>query len=234
MTLSIESDGTIIPDTVKVVSIVTTHAMNQIPHSIITILDGDMPNGCFPVSDQGNFTPGTKVVIRAGYDATTETIFNGVVIKHTIKIDGENNARLIIDCRNKALAMTVARKNVHYINQTDQQIIATLVDNTPGLSATVGSTGIEHKELVQYYTTDWDYMMARGDANGFVVTVDAGIVSVKPPLATGSPVLTLRYGIDLIEFEATLDAQSQLDSVTATSWDSAQMATIQTRHGRRR
>ena len=47
-----------------------------------------------------------------------------------------------------------------------------------------------YKELVQYYSTDWDYMMARAEVNGFLVTVDAAKVSVKAPVTSGSPVLT--------------------------------------------
>jgi uncharacterized protein involved in type VI secretion and phage assembly len=70
-------------------------------------------------------------------------------------------------------------------------------------------------------------MMARAEANGLLVTVDNGVVSVKPPQADGAPVLKLTYGIDLIGFEAELDARWQLASVTGTSWDLATQAIVQ-------
>lgn len=227
VTFSIESDGKPIPDTVQVVSIVTTHALNRIPVAMLTIIDGDLSDASFPVSDDGHFNPGRGIVIRAGYDQTNAEIFNGVVVKHAIKIDCDNYSRLIIECRDKALAMTVGRKNAHYINQTDGQIISALISKTAGLSATVDSTDISYKELLQYDVTDWDYMMARAEVNSLLVAVDAGKVSVRAPDVSAAPVLALTYGVDLIEFEADLDARSQLASVTASSWDPATLAIVQ-------
>ncbi|MBC3875295.1 type VI secretion system tip protein VgrG [Undibacterium flavidum] len=227
LTFSITCDGTPLSDIAKVVSIETVHAINRVPSAIITIIDGDITDDSFPVSDQGILKPGTVVVIGAGYDLKTQTIFTGVVIKHSVKITGDNYARLIIECRDPVLAMTIGRKNANYVNQTDSQIISTLIGNYAGLTASVDATNITYKELVQYYVTDWDYMMARAEANGLLLTVDAGAVSVKAPVTSGAPVLTLTYGIDLIEFQAELDARWQLSSVTATSWDLSQLAIVQ-------
>ncbi|MBY0573626.1 MAG: type VI secretion system tip protein VgrG [Undibacterium sp.] len=227
LSLTITCDGSAIPDIVQVVSIETNHSSNRIPSATITLLDGDMPNGLFPVADEGNFKPGVEVVISAGYDGTTKVIFTGVVIKHSVKITGENYARLIIECRDKALAMTIGRKNANYVNKTDNQIISALINNHSGLTPSVDSTSVTYKELVQYYSSDWDYMMTRAEANGFIVIVDAGTINVKAPLGSGSPVLTLTYGKDLMEFSAELDARWQLKSVTGTSWDLSKLAIVE-------
>ncbi|GGC76725.1 type VI secretion system tip protein VgrG [Undibacterium terreum] len=226
LSFTITCDGKPVPDIVQVVSVETNHGANRIPSATITVIDGDMPNAAFPVSDAGNFKPGTVVVINAGYDETVAPIFTGVVVKHSVKITGDNYARLIIECRDKALAMTVGRKNANYVEKTDSQIISALIAKHAGLSSSVDATSITYKELVQYYVTDWDYMMARAEANGFLVTVDAGEISVKAPVASGAPVLTLTYGMDLIEFHADLDARWQLSSVTGTSWDLAKLAVV--------
>lgn len=226
LTLSITCDGKPVPDAAQVVSVETNHSTNRIPTAIITVLDGDMPNGLFPLADGGNFKPGTKIVISAGYDLTTQVIFTGVVIKHSVKITGDNYARLVIECRDQALAMTVGRKNANFVEQTDSDIMTALIGNYPGLTADVAATTVTYKELVQYYVTDWDYMMARAEVNGFLVIVDAGTVSIKAPLTSAAPVLTLTYGIDLMEFHAELDARWQLSNVTSTSWDMATQAIV--------
>lgn len=227
LSLTITCDGATIPDIIQIVSVETNHSTNRIPSATITLLDGDMPNAIFPIADAGNFKPGTEVVISAGYDNTTSVIFTGIVISHAVKISGDNYARLIIECRDKALAMTVARKNANFVNKTDNQIISSLISAYPGLTPTVDATSVTYKELVQYYATDWDYMMTRAEVNGFLVIVDAGKVTVKAPVGSGSPVLRLTYGMDLIEFQAELDSRSQLNSVTSTSWDLSQLAIVQ-------
>jgi Rhs element Vgr protein len=222
----ITCDGAPKADTVQVISIETRHGANRIPSAMITIIDGDMPNGAFPVSDDGAFKPGAVIVISAGYDSTVKPIFTGVVIKHGLKVEGDNDARLVIECRDKALGMTVGRRNANYVDKKDSEIISALI-GSHGLSATVDATTVTYKELVQYYVSDWDYMMARAEANGLLVTVDAGAVSVKAPDASTAAVLTLTYGQDLISFEAEMDARWQLTQVTGTSWDLATQAIVQ-------
>ncbi|MDP9047910.1 MAG: phage baseplate assembly protein V, partial [Bacteroidota bacterium] len=74
-------------------------------------------------------------------------------------------------------------------------------------------------EQVQYYTSDWDYILSLAETNGLIVTVINGTVSVIAPDATTTSVLTVTYGTDLLEFYADLNALTQLASVTATTWD---------------
>lgn len=227
LNLIITADGSAIPDTAQVVSVEVNHSTNRIPWATITILDGDMPNAKFPVSDGSTFKPGAAIVIKAGYDSTATQIFSGIVVKHAIKIAGDNHARLVLECRDKALAMTVGRKNANYVDKTDSDIIKALIGNSSGLTASVDATTVTWKELVQHYCTDWDFMLARAEFNGLLVTVDGGTVSVKAPVSSGSPVLTLTYGNDLQEFQAEIDARWQLASVQCSSWDLSTLAIVQ-------
>src|SRR3954468_11855829 len=197
LTFTITSDGEAISDAFQVVSVEVNHSVNRIPSATITMLDGDMPTGKFPISDTELFKPGALITISAGYESIDKLIFTGVVIKHSIKISGDNYARLVIECRDKALAMTVGRKNANYVEKKDSDIISSLIVKA-GLTADVTATAATYKELVQYYATDWDYMMARAEANGMLVTVEAGKVTVKAPEVTPA-VLSLTYGTDIKE-----------------------------------
>ena len=116
------------------------------------------------------------------------------------------------------MKMTVGRNNAYYTEKTDSDIITKLIDNH-GLSADVTSTSNQLKEVVQYYATDWDFMIVRAEVNGLIVTASDGQVSVKNPDDETDAVLTLTYGNDIIEFDAVIDAQSQLSSVKSSAWD---------------
>lgn len=227
LSVAVLSDGNPIPDTFQLLSIEVEFSVNRIPVARLQFVDGDMPNAKFPVSDENTFKPGSEITIQAGYDQTTTTIFSGVVIKHGIKITGENDARLVLECKDKALTMTVARKNANYVDKKDSDIISTLIGNAAGCSADVTATTTTYKELVQYYCTDWDFMLARAEVNGLLVTVDAAKVTVKAPDTSATPVLTLTYGIDMQEFQAELDARTQLSSVKTTAWDLSKQAIVQ-------
>ncbi len=224
--LSVFCDGTALPDSVQVVSAVVRKAVNKIPVAEIIILDGDMAQKEFPVSD-AYFKPGTAVKINAGYESSESTIFEGIVVRHGIKITGDNYSRLIVECRDKAVAMTVGRKNANFVDSKDSDIISKLIGNSSGLTADVGPTATQYKELVQYYCTDWDFMLSRAEANGLLVVVDAAKVSVQSPATDGTATLKVTYGLDLMEFHADIDARTQLATVQGVSWDLAQQAIVQ-------
>ena len=224
VSLTISSNGKAIADTIQIVSVEITYCVNKIPGAKITLLDGDMPNSDFPVSNADDFKPGAVITISAGYANQTTVVFKGVVIKHGIKMDGDNFSRLIVQCRDSAVAMTVGRKNANFVDSKDSDIISKLIGAYSGLTADVTATATSYKELVQYYCTDWDFMLTRAEANGFLVTVDAGKVSVKAPQVDGQAILTLTYGIDLMAFGADVDAASQFSVVKGTTWNLADQA----------
>lgn len=221
------SNGSALPGTTQVVSVSVKKTINRIPVAEIVILDGDMPDKDFPVSNADYFKPGGTIKINAGYEQEEETIFEGIVVKHGIKITGNNYSRLIVECRDKAVAMTVGRKNANYVDSKDSDIITKLVGNYGGLSSDVASTTTQHKELVQYYCTDWDFMLSRAEVNGLLVIVDDAKVTVKPPATDGTPKLKVTYGDDLMEFHASIDARSQLSKVQGVSWDMKTQAVVQ-------
>ncbi|GGI52865.1 type VI secretion system tip protein VgrG [Oxalicibacterium solurbis] len=226
--LTITSNGSPLATTIGIESVSINKSVNKVSMARIVIRDGDMPNAEFPQSDAADFVPGAAIVVSAGYGSTETSIFEGVIIRHSIKITGANHSRLIVECRDKAVGMTIGRKNANYVDQLDSDIISKLIGNCSGLSADVTATSVQHKELVQYYCTDWDYMVARAEVNGMLVTVDAAKVTVQPPAVSGSAVLTVTYGMDLMEFHADIDARTQLTSVQGTTWDLSTQAVAQT------
>lgn len=225
--LSLFSEGTALPGTVQVVSVSVRKTVNKIPVAEIVVLDGDMPNKDFPVSNAAHFKPGSAIKINAGYGSDEETIFEGIVVKHGIKITGDNYSRLVVECRDKSVAMTVGRKNANYVDSKDSDIITKLIGNCSGLTADVGSTTTQYKELVQYYCTDWDFMLSRAEVNGLLVIVDAAKVSVKAPATDGTPQLKVTYGSDLLEFHANIDARNQFSKVEGVSWDVKNQAIVE-------
>ncbi len=224
--IRITSNGTPLSDTVQVISVTVHTLINKIPFAEIVLVDGDMPSQEFPVSDGETFTPGAAIVIEAGYDDTSEAIFSGVVIRHGLRIAGSNQAQLVIECRDKAVAMTIGRKNVNYVDQKDSDVFTTILGSYKGISSEVSSTECQHPELVQHYCTDWDFLVARAEVNGMLVLAGQNKVTVQAPKTDGEAQLTVQYGLDLIEFRADVDSRTQLSSVKAVSWDPKSQAIV--------
>ena len=114
--MTLYCEGEAIPGVLEVISVTVRKAVNRIPVAEIVVRDGDMPDQSFQVSDAAYFKPGAAIKINAGYDASEATIFEGIVIRHGIKISSDNYSRLVVECRDKAVAMTVGRKNANYVD----------------------------------------------------------------------------------------------------------------------
>ena len=218
VTFDIKVEGSTIPDEIEIERIVVEKSVNRISKATIVVLDGNAASEGFAVSSSKTFVPGNKVRIEAGYDSENEIIFEGIVTKQSINIHGSIGPTLEIECRDEAIRMIVGRKSLTYAKKKDSEIITSIINTYSGVSAEVTATKTKWPEQVQYYTTDWDFILARAEVNGMIVTTLNGKVAVFPPDKDKKSVLEIEYGNNLIEFKADLDAITQLSSVKGDAW----------------
>ncbi|SQC92654.1 Phage protein D [Cedecea neteri] len=219
-TYTLKVNGSPMDSSIGVISINIDYRINHIATAEIILSDGDMAAQRFDISDADTFKPGAIISISAGYASDESPIFEGIVISHGIEITPDNSTFLHIVCKDKAVGMTVAKHSQCFLAKSDSAIISSLIANYAGVTGSVGSIADTHSELVQFNSTDWDFMLTRAEANGFVIVNQSNKVTVDKPSVSGSAALVVTYGADLMAFSAKVDARNQLTSVTATAWDS--------------
>lgn len=221
---TVKVDGKVTPDTVGIVSIEVWDAVNRVPRARLTIYDGNVAERDFEISNQSLFLPGAEVEIALGYpDKAATRVFSGVVVAQSIEIDGMQASRLLVDLSDEALCMTLDRKNGVFEKVKDSDLIGKLIMNN-GLKKSVAATTVVNEEIVQYYVSDWDLMLILAEQNGFVVTIDAGTVTVKAPDTSAAAVLSVVYGESILDFHAEMNAATQYDTsaIKSYAWDAAQ------------
>jgi len=210
-------DGERMPDTYGLTELQVHKQVNRISSARLTLLDGDAASGTFGISDSASFLPGAQIEVRAGYHGTEASVFKGIVVRHAIKVRRSGGSLLTVTCFDQALKLTYGRKSA-YLGKTDSDIFSTLIGDA-GLTAKVTATTEQHDAVVRYYGTDWDFLVARAELNGHIVTVDGGTVTVGPPSTDSEPVLTARYGESVVDFDAEIDAGGQPSAVQCSAWD---------------
>ena len=220
ISISILLEGTEVPQSYEFISIVTHKEVNRVPMARLVLKDGDPAKEDFEISNEDKFVPGKKVEVKAGYDGDNKTLFKGIIVKHGIRIRENGISTLQLECRDESIKMAIGRQNKYYAEQKDSEVMEKLI-KAYGLKATVDATSLKHKELVQYYCTDWDFLLSRAETNGQLVHVSDGEIIVKAPKMSGSAPLNLIYGDTIYDFEAEMDARYQFQSVKSSSWDYA-------------
>ncbi|SHN27452.1 type VI secretion system tip protein VgrG [Mucilaginibacter sp. OK098] len=213
-------NGTALGTNVALLTILVNKTFNKVAYAKLVFVDGSASDADFPLSDDDTYKPGSQVEVQLGYQGLVNTVFKGIIVKHAIKATQKGSSMLIVEAKDTSIKLTANRKSAYYIDQKDSDVISTLAGNA-GLDTDLDTTSVSHPQLVQFDSTDWDFIVTRAEANGMLVLTDDGKLVIKKPTA-GTSVLTATYGQTIFEFEAEMDARRQLSGVSGISWDYTQ------------
>ena len=222
VTFVVKVNGTEIPQQFKAETIIINKEVNRIPSAKVVFVDGSASEEQFAATNGALFIPGNEVEILAGYASDNYTVFKGIIIKQSVKIRS-SNALLTIECKDKAIKTTVGTKNKYYTDEKDSDTIEALL-RPYALDMDIEATAVTHKELVQFESTDWDFIVNRADVNGKLVMADDGKITIKQPDLTAATVISLTYGATILELDAEMDARLQVKKVKSRSWSSDDQA----------
>ncbi len=218
VTFTIKVNGEAVSTHYQVASINISKEVNRIPSAKLMIYDGDPAAQDFTISNEDTFKPGAEIEIMAGYHSDETSLFKGLVLRHSLKIRNDRSPLLILDCRDKTVRMTIARKNKYFYESTDSEAAGEIID-IYGLEHDIEDTSVQYESLVQYDSTDWDFIVSRMEANGKLCFVNDGKLTAKKPDLSGTAVLDAVFGATILEFDADLDARNQYQNIKALTWD---------------
>ena len=203
----------------QVKRILVEKEINRITTATLTLVDGEAAKQDFNLSNKDLLIPGKLIEVSAGYHSDEEQIFKGIIIKHSIKIRN-NRSLLIVECKDEAVKMTIGRKSKYYYDLADSEIFESIIDSYR-LEKDIEKTNYTHKELVQYQTSDWDFIVSRAQANGKLCFLEDGKISIKKPDVAQDAVETVAFGATILDFDAEIDARNQYHKVSSYAWTPA-------------
>ena len=219
-TFTILSNGEPLSEEIGVSLITVNKSFNKIPSAHLVLFDGDVATEDFELSGTDVFKPGNTIEIKAGYQDVEDTIFKGIIVKHSIEAKNDTPSKLILDLRDVCVKMTVGRKNKYFEpDSLDSDIIEEIAGEYQGIDLDIEATTVTHQEMVQYFSTDWDFILSRAEANGMLAFVDDGKLTIKKPTMDEDAILNLFYGHNIMEFEAGMDARDQYAATKSRSWN---------------
>jgi Rhs element Vgr protein len=194
-------------------------SVNRVPFAKIIFRDGEASEKTFAVSDKDDLIPGKKITIKIGRDGNNTQAFQGIIVKHAVKVKENGTSELHIECFDACVKMTLGRFSKYFQNVKDSDVFNTLISKYQDLKSDLNDTKLNHEQLVQHHVSDWDFMLLRAEACGMLVNVTDGTVRIASPDTSTSSVLQVSYGSSALEFEAEMDARNQWKNVLAHSWD---------------
>jgi Rhs element Vgr protein len=228
-TYSVKVNGAAISNTIFIISVSVSKQVNDYAKATITVLDGSPESATFEVSSSDIFVPGNTIEIMAGYDGNESLLFSGMVTGQSLVIDQEVGSLLLVECCDLCVKMTVAGNAKTFYNTSDSAIIQSIVQNYSGISASITATDLTVQQQMQASVTDWDFILSLAGSNGMIVSAVNNRLTVAPPDAQTTDVLTVTFGDNLLDFNANLDSVQQLAAVEVSSWDVTQQVVQSTK-----
>lgn len=232
LTLTISSNGSTISPFIQVLAVQIHCALNKVPSARLSFIDGDVPNRNFPISDSSTFAPGAEVEIKARWEGNSDasgrdvSLFKGLVVRHAL--EARNRGCLLhVELKDKAIKLTRGRKSAVRQDMTDAEAFKHLLGDAGLTVGTLDATAHTHKSLVQYQSTDWDFMLTRAQALGLQVAVRDGTVSVRAPTLSAAPKLKVEFGLgEVYDWDFELDALEQTPGLDTSGWDPGTQALL--------
>lgn len=224
-TATIRSNGKVMSGTVELLSIEVRRELDRIPEARLVVVDGSVATGKFEESNSDFFALGNliDILLRRG-DEPDKQIFSGLVVRHSVELH-KGNSELRVELKDRALALTRARRSAVYVKKSDHEIIDERIKAANLKVGKIDKTTVKHAELIQHHATDWDFLLSRADVNGLVILVDDGAVSARKMTHTDKSTATFTYGsTEVDEFELSLDGAEQWRAVASSAWNAGECA----------
>jgi Rhs element Vgr protein len=220
VTYSLLVDGNPVSEAIEIVSIAVHQEINVITRATVVIVDGDPETEDFQVSSSNQFLPGRSIEISLGYDSTNVKVFQGIIISNSQKANDEATL-LTVECKDEAVKMTLDKSSKHFVDLSASDIAETLFGKYGISGLDITSSSIRHKQLVQFNSSDWDFMISKLDAVGLMCILNNGEVKIKKIKAEpdSTALAEFGYGDNILDFDGVIDARVQSENVKVLSWN---------------
>ncbi|MEM7374086.1 MAG: type VI secretion system tip protein VgrG [Bacteroidota bacterium] len=220
----VQSEDEAVPRKYELLSAKVSREVNRIASARLTYIDETCKE---KLSDKEYFKPGNKIQISAGSVLSKELLFEGFVVRKSLKVKEGTSPTLVIECKDEAVKLTTGENSKYYYNSTDSSIIEEIIGSYPGLKAAIEPTTVFHEEMVQYHATDWDFLLARTEANCQLIQTENGtLISRMPSMTTTEDTPTITNGRNVFDFHTKMDARTQYETYAAASWSPAEQKWI--------
>lgn len=222
VTATLLRDGEKMDPTFEILSIDVRREVDRVPQAELRLKDGSAAKRKLAIVESGFFDPGGSIEIQLRREGEEDvTVFKGVVVRQAVEA-GPRGSTLVVGLRDAAVKLTAARRSAVFTEKSDDAIAEQLITDAGLAAGTLTATEPTHAEMVMYRSTPWDFLLSRADAQGLVVVVADGEVSLLPMAVPGSATHTLEYGIsEILELEVEADASGQLEGVESVGWSLA-------------
>ncbi|MGG1635316.1 phage late control D family protein [Paenibacillus sp. NRS-1760] len=161
---------------------------------------------------------GKKVQIKLGYADKKSLVFDGIMTGYTIDYPSNGSPSIVVTAMDRSFLMMKTSHSKVWNQMKDSDVVRQIAGNY-GLSVDLDDTGVTKKTIEQIGVSDYHFVRSLAMDNDRHFYVEASKLIFKKPKTSGAPLITLKYGKNLVQFTLTVDASSQTSQVKVRGYD---------------
>ena len=214
---TILKDGTEIPND-GIFSVSIEFGQSTLPKAILQLDDGSWSNRKFNRSDGNDWKIGEKLEIKIGYSQQHQTIFKGVIVKHSVSASEGLGSRLVIELRHEYYLSSLKKVNRIFLEKSDSDIYGEILSEY-GYSVESDDLTEKHRQMIQFYSTDWDFVNMRAEANQMLVFPQNEKIIFTKDVSEKSEKMVLGFGDNITKMNLEIDSRQSFEEFAVSSWN---------------
>lgn len=199
-------------------SVTIEFGVASLPKAILQIDDGSWSQRKFEKSDGNDWKIGEKLEIKIGYSQQHQQVFKGVITKHALSASEGLGSRLIIELRHEYYLSSLKKENRIFMDKSDSDIINEIL-NEYSFSSEINSLSEKHRQMIQFNSSDWDFMNMRAEANQMLAFPKNDKMIFTNNLTAQGEKITLGFGDNIVKMNLELDSRESFEEYAVNSWN---------------
>ncbi|MGO4543396.1 phage late control D family protein [Paenibacillus sp. 2TAB23] len=171
-------------------------------------------------------TVGKKLQIKLGYADKKSLVFDGIITGYSVDFPSNGSPTVTVTAMDRSFLMMKSAHSKVWNQMKDTDVVRQIAGNY-GLSVDLDDTTVTKKTIEQIGVSDYHFIRSLAMDNDRQFYVVASKLYFKKPKTSGSPLITLKYGKNLVQFTLTVDASSQTSQVKVRGYDVDKMQAIE-------
>lgn len=194
------------------------------PWAEVVLLEDHQLEDQIAFRDDPAFQPGKQLEIMlrvGGNEGKDQTVFAGIITGNQLRTR-RTGLEMTIQVHDPIFQATLERRNAYFEEMDDAKILQDVLGSYPGCElAKIDGGGVNHPEMIQYNSTDWDFALARMRANGQLLAVTDGKLEILAPESLAAEVRLTLGKDEILDMELAVDLRWAADKVQVKSWNGA-------------
>ncbi len=208
-----------------VYSVSIEFGFSTIPKATVLINDGSWAKQNFDESEKDEWQIGEKLDLKIGYNLQHSLVFSGIIIKQSIAASEQNTSQLCLELRSPIYLMAIKKYNRIFLDKKDSDSLDEIM-NEYGFSKEIDATSEIQRQMIQFNSTDWDFLNMRAEANAMYVIPNNEKIVIKKNIVPDTEKTVLKFGNNISKIDLETDGRYNFEEYHAKTWDADNLEII--------